>query len=227
MSGLFEILLNLFAKPTPSPLPGNVTPTPTPVPVPPPDPKPVFTEPEVVGPQCSIYRNCRIEQGRANDVAMVGKLIVGNRARYEEVDLGIPWYVIGMIHQRECSGNFNQHLHNGDPLSARTKHVPMGRPVSGEPPFTWLDSARDALIFDRLDHKASWTLEETLDRLERYNGLGYRQHGIRSPYLWGATTAQRPGKYTADGHLDPAVYDKQVGCAAVLKWLEALGHVQL
>ena len=57
----------------------------------------------------------------------------------------MPWYVVGLIHTMESSGNFAAHLHNGDPLSARTTHVPAGRPKAGAPPFTWEESATDAL----------------------------------------------------------------------------------
>ena len=41
---------------------------------------------------------------------------------------------------------FDQHLHNGDPLSGRTTHVPPGRPRPASPPFTWEQSAHDAII---------------------------------------------------------------------------------
>ena len=73
--------------------------------------------------------------------------ISASRPRYEKVGkaLGIPWYVVGIIHSLEASGNFTRHLHNGDPLTARTTHVPAGRPKTGKPPFTWEQSAIDAL----------------------------------------------------------------------------------
>src|SRR5690242_19094614 len=68
-------------------------------------------------------------------------------ARYQKVQAatGVPAHVIGIIHQREASGRFDWHLHNGDPLSARTYHEPPGRPPTGGPPFTWEVSATDAL----------------------------------------------------------------------------------
>jgi len=39
--------------------------------------------------------------------------------------------------------SFKLHLHNGDPLTARTVNVPKGRPKTGQPPFAWGISAKD------------------------------------------------------------------------------------
>ena len=51
--------------------------------------------------------------------------------------LGIPWYVIAVIHYLESGLRFDGHLHNGDPLAGRTVHKPKGHPQTGTPPFTW------------------------------------------------------------------------------------------
>jgi lysozyme family protein len=45
----------------------------------------------------------------------------------------VPWYLVGIIHYRECSLYFSRHLHNGEPLTERTRRVPAGRPASGGP----------------------------------------------------------------------------------------------
>jgi lysozyme family protein len=57
----------------------------------------------------------------------------------------VPWELIAALHEREAGGSFKGHLHNGDPLTGRTYHVPAGRPAKGSPPFTWEASAIDAL----------------------------------------------------------------------------------
>jgi lysozyme family protein len=61
------------------------------------------------------------------------------KPRYDQVAnaTGVPWYVIGVIHEMEGGLNFATHLHNGDPLTNRTNHVPAGRPATGVPPFQW------------------------------------------------------------------------------------------
>ena len=108
--------------------------------------------------------------------------------RYETVGkaLGTPWYVVGLIHTMEASGNFGAHLHNGDPLSARTTHVPAGRPKTGTPPFTWEESATDALTMQGFPAWKDWSVPGTLYKLEGYNGWGYHDHhpDVNTPYLW-------------------------------------------
>ena len=71
------------------------------------------------------------------------------KTRYQDIGgpLGIPWFFIAAAHMRESSYRTDRHLHNGDPLTARTVHVPAGRPPKGEPPFTFEQSATDALKF--------------------------------------------------------------------------------
>jgi hypothetical protein len=55
--------------------------------------------------------------------------------------------------------------------------------------------------------------------LEPFNGYGYRNKNLRSPYIWASTNHQQKGKYVADGVFSYDVMDTQVGCAAVLKYL--------
>lgn len=135
-----------------------------------------------------------------------------------------PWYVIGVIHYMECFLSFTKHLHNGDPLTARTTHVPAGRPKKGEPPFTWHDSAVDAIrLIDFNNAAYDWSnIVFVLERLEAYNGVGYKDgKGIYSPYLWSFTNQYFAGKYTSDGKYDPKAISQQVGCAPILSLLLA------
>lgn len=136
-------------------------------------------------------------------------------------EVKIPWQVIGVIHYRESSCDTHTHLHNGDPLSARTKHVPAGRPKEGNPPFTFMESAVDALTleFEGLNAKDYTTLEDWLFFCERYNGFGYRSRGLNSPYVWGWTNHQSKGMFVADGKFDSSKLDPRPGCAALLKYM--------
>jgi len=145
--------------------------------------------------------------------------IEAGKSRYEIVSkaTGIPWYVIGIIHALECSLSFKQHLHNGDPLTARTVQVPAGRPKVGNPPFDWEYSAIDALKYDGLDTWKDWSVEGTLYKFETFNGTGYRNKGINSPYLWSGSQHYTKGKYGSDGKYDPNLVSKQVGAAVLLK----------
>lgn len=148
--------------------------------------------------------------------------ILANKSRYEQfcAPLNIPWWFVAVIHCRESDCNFDTHLHNGDSLKRRTINVPAGRPRIGQPPFTWEVSAVDALAYDELLGHTDWSLGAALDRLERYNGVGYKKRGLPSPYLFAGTSEQKAGKFVADGKFDSAVWDKQPGCAGILKLLE-------
>jgi len=46
---------------------------------------------------------------------------------------------------------------------------------------------------------------------ERYNGLGYKNNNMVSPYVFSGTSVYAKGKYVADGKLDKEYVDKQAG----------------
>ena len=141
-----------------------------------------------------------------------------NQARYATVSkqTRVPWLIIASLHQMECSGSFRMGLYCGDPLTARTRHVPKGRPTFGTPPFTWEETAVDALKLDGLD-KENWSpRSQALQNVERYNGLAYQRRGIPSPYLWSWTTVYTRGKYVADGVFSPTAISQQCGVAPFL-----------
>ena len=83
------------------------------------------------------------------------------------------------------------------PLSGRTTQVPPGRPAAGSPPFTWEQSAHDAIQFERLDRVTDWSLPNVLFNWHRYNGINneYKRRGIPTPYLWSGSTHYKKGKY--------------------------------
>jgi lysozyme family protein len=151
------------------------------------------------------------------------RAIAESKPRYDQVAnaTGVPWYVIGMIHEMEGGLNFTTHLHNGDPLTRRTVQVPSGRPPTGVPPFQWEDSAIDALTLEGFPAVKLWSVERIAYQLEAYNGWGYRSRetGINTPYLWSATTNYRKGKFVRDGVFDPDAVSGQIGAMALLRRL--------
>lgn len=159
----------------------------------------------------------------------VAQKIVANQARYAAAVAGmqVPWWFVAVLHCMECSMRFDQHLHNGDPLSGRTVQVPPGRPTAGAPPFTWEVSAHDAIQFERLDRVTDWSLPSVLFNWHRYNGINneYKRRGIPTPYLWSGSTHYKKGKYVADGVFDPEFVSRQLGAAVILKALVDLGAV--
>jgi lysozyme family protein len=154
--------------------------------------------------------------------------VVAEREVYEKIEARtkVPWYFVGLIHGMECSFSLAKHLHNGDSLKARTWQVPAGRPKGGSPPFTFEDSACDALAYDNLAGQADWSLARMLHRLEIYNGFGYRKKfGTASPYLWSYSNHFTSGKYVKDGVYDPNATSKQCGAAVMLRDLVERGIV--
>lgn len=144
-------------------------------------------------------------------------LLKSNKKRYQTVSdmTGVPWEFIALTHLRESGGDFTKHLHNGDPLTKRTRQVPRGRP-KGNPPFTFEESAVDALEYQGLTKITDWSLEHMIYLLEAYNGFGYRGRGKPSPYLWSGTNHYVKGKYVKDGVYNANYVDKQVGLVPVL-----------
>lgn len=167
------------------------------------------------------YNLLVINPSKVDDAQLIIDNIKHNESRYKVVEqlTGVPWYVTAVVHYRESSLNFKRHMHNGDPLTARTVHVPAGYPKKGTPPFTWVESAIDALKLKSWHTCSDWSIENTLSLMERYNGLGYKKKGLPSPYIWSWSDNYKKGKYIADGRFDPEVVDKQCGTAVLLKLL--------
>ncbi|MEP3048331.1 MAG: D-Ala-D-Ala carboxypeptidase family metallohydrolase [Roseibium sp.] len=175
------------------------------------------------------FVSTELKSGRLPEVKKMASKALANKGRYEAAGnpLGIPWWFIAGIHLLESTYNFSTHLHNGDPLSGRTFRVPSGRPISGNPPFSWEESARDALTHQNLNTLSDWSLPRALWRWERYNGFGYRSRRVPTPYLWSFTSIYTKGKFVGDGAFSKSAVSKQCGCAALLKYLHNEGHVDL
>lgn len=172
----------------------------------------------------NLYNTMEINVSRLGIVETNINDILKNKAYYEDVgnSLEIPWFFIAAIHSMESNRNFKAHLHNGDPLSARTRQVPKGRPLKGTPPFTWEESALDALTMKGLDKISEWNLGRILYELENYNGWGYRlyhQH-VLTPYLWSFSNHYKSGKYVADGRWSDTAVSQQIGAAVLIRRLE-------
>jgi len=176
-----------------------------------------------------LFNTCEIRPERRAAAAGIVDRIVSHRDRYEAAGQphGVPWYVVGIIHQLEASGDFTKHLHNGDPLTARTVRVPPGRPANGNPPFTWEFSAADAMVHDHLAEWTDWSIPGTLFVFERFNGFGYRKPSIalNSPYLWSFSKHWTKGKFTSDNHFDPNAPSSQCGTGILLLLLADRGLV--
>lgn len=176
-----------------------------------------------------LFTSCKVRPERAAEVEQLTASLLANRTRYEAVATaqGVPWGFVAVVHNMESSQSFKGHLHNGDPLTARTRQVPKGRPKTGNPPFTWEASAADALSLRGLGAGKDWTLAGLLYQLEGYNGWGYRLYHphVLSPYLWSGSQHYLQGKYVADGAWSDTAVSKQIGAAVLLRRLAEKGAV--
>ncbi len=159
---------------------------------------------------------------RTREFGSIAKSLVAAKARYQAVETktGVPWFVIAVIHERESSQNWGRSLAQGDPWNRVSVHVPAGR----GPFMSWESAAIDALVNcdPHLARKTDWTAAGTMTNLELYNGAGYANRGIPSPYVWAGTDQYRSGKYVADGKFDPRAVDQQPGCANLILAMMAL-----
>lgn len=172
----------------------------------------------------TLWMNMALRPGWSRAFQRDAQRILYNRERYEKVSAvtGVPWFVIGLIHMMESGLDFGTHLHNGDPLTERTIHVPRGRPAKGSPPFAWEESAIDALRSDNVADVAKWCIEQIAYTLEAYNGWGYHYRQIPSPYLWSGTNNYLRGKYVSDGEFNPDAVSEQAGAMAMLSVMRDL-----
>lgn len=180
--------------------------------------------PRIAAEYLLLFDACRALAERQPQIEAHERKIRQGAMRYGALGerLGIPWFFIGIVHSLECACDFKLHLHNGDPLSGRTRRVPAGRPAAGQPPFTWEHSAEDALRMKGYVDQPDWSVAAMLFRWETFNGMGYRVRGLASPYLWSFSNLYERGLFVEDHVFDPAARSKQCGAAILLKRLQAL-----
>ncbi len=175
------------------------------------------------------WESMHILPSRINEISNIAKRLTASaaKARYQQIEkaTNVPWFIIAVIHERESTQNFTRQLAQGDPLSQVSTHVPKGRgPFFNHPNDpaghdAFYRGALDALIDcpPYASKWADWSPGGSLTLLVEYNGLGYENRGIPSPYIWAGSDQYSHGKYIADGVFDASVVDEQIGCAPIIK----------
>ena len=143
----------------------------------------------------------------------------------------IPAMVVGAIHWREASGDFNSYLENGDPLGSVTYANGDSNNGHSLPVGT-----SNTISFNNWDDSAVWSLNQNVEGMkmsglsfsetdindmltfcEYYNGTGYKNMGVPSPYCLAGTSCYKSGKYISDGNYDSNAVDTQLGILVMLR----------
>jgi lysozyme family protein len=140
-----------------------------------------------------------------------------NEAHYQDLanQSGVPAPLIAALHWRESDGgSFDVYLDNGQKLGTPTTIVPKGISYKkGQ----FDQAAVQALKRQATCQKALGMTKDTTDRskiaayAESWNGLGYADHGMASPYVYAGTNQYTSGLYTSDGVLSPTTVDNRPG----------------
>lgn len=160
------------------------------------------------------FATMKVHPDKWTEARSVAKRLSSNEARYAPAasGTGVPWYLIAILHEREASGDFAKYLGDGEPLDRVTHDVPRGR----GPFHTFNDGCIDALKYDGFDKVRDWSIGSVLFHMEAFNGEGYHDHGIPSPYVWAGSNKYSRGKYLSDNKFSYKAVDRQLGGAVIL-----------
>jgi lysozyme family protein len=184
--------------------------------------------PQVAAHYEQAWLTCEIDY-EADKVKQQAQRVLANKGTYVGF-WQVPWFFIGLCDLRECNLNPRGVIHNGELIigtGRKTKLVPAGR----GPFVTKRESIEDSLKLQGLDKETDWSVGKFWWRTEGYNGYGYYNKGVPSPYLFSHTnhyadgswdSDPRGGKFVADHVWKADVYDKQIGAMAVMKALVEL-----
>jgi lysozyme family protein len=167
----------------------------------------------------------RIRPECQHALEVTGERLLHDKAVYQRIfeATGVPVAALMALAEREMSGNLHCYLGNGQRLTKRTTIVPIGRGPFADTIDAFVAGALDALHLDGLDQVArmpgGWTLPRFAYESELWNGFGYRKRGIPSPYPFGGTTVQKPGKFIRDHAFSSTMMDPQLGTIAIVEML--------
>lgn len=162
----------------------------------------------------------RLPGGNEQMARTIGRILAHkDEYLYIQSETGVPWMLVAAIHARESSNKFNTYLHNGELLGKPTTLVPKGIFFGAN---QWKEAAVDAVTriktskneFSSLNPNSS--LGEMALFAEAYNGPGYRNRGITSPYVYSGTDKYTSGKYVADHVFDASAVDQQLGVMPII-----------
>ena len=172
-----------------------------------------------------LNAHASIVPSRERELSIACEGLIRNKAIYVRLGLesDVPPAALMALSSREMNGDIHCYLGNGQRLTMRTTIVPKNRGPFPDTHDGFVAGGMDALRLDGwteiTKQYGKWTLPLFAYFTEEWNGWGYRYRRIPSPYVYGATTVQRPGKFVRDGVFDSSVMDPQLGTLAIVEEL--------
>jgi lysozyme family protein len=169
-----------------------------------------------LGPEYQTHLS-QMTMTRETEARRVAARLIRYRTQYYDpvsarTGIVVPW--IAASFERESSSDFRCSPAQGDRWDRVSIHVPRGR----GPFVSWMAAAIDAYHLDGQDQvgAANWTWARACYEAEAFNGWGYLNRGIPSPYVWAGTSIYSHGKFTSDGHFDASAVDEQLGVVPIM-----------
>lgn len=167
------------------------------------------------GPTQQWYKR-QIDSAKVEESQMLNEItnkMVFHSHRYIPIQnkTGVPWELVAAIHYLESRMDFRRNLFNGQPWKEKTTKQPVGL----GPWRSWEESAIEAMSIRTFKAK-DITLESMLEYAEAYNGMGYYNRKIFSPYLWAGTNKYKKGLFIHDYVFDADGEQKVPGLYAIL-----------
>ena len=168
-----------------------------------------------------LYNSMNIRPDYDDDLTLVRRKILNQKHLYTGVaaKFNIPWIFFAVAHWKEASLRPEKQILNGQNWNQTTTIVPKGR----GPYSNWEEAAIDGVLRKGLHKIKDWSLENTLNTLESWNGRGYERRGINTPYLWCGCQHYTSGGYPRDGVFSSTHVIKNVGCAVIIRHFHLLG----
>lgn len=180
-----------------------------------------------------FWNEMTIEPDRVAEFTKYAQYAVKFKSIYQKVETatGVPWYMCAVIHRREGNSEFDTYLGNGQVLWKVTTEVPAGRgpfiSIADQHNYDMLidafvRGAVDAVKVEGWGTISQWVIEKILYYCMLFNGAGYESIGLPSPYVWGGTNIQKPGKFIRDHVFSRTTMDTQPGCAPMIQMIAKL-----
>ena len=184
---------------------------------PPPPPQSSEFTPELRGEDSGLFEKIKINDALKNRLDDAAETMNKHRPRYESISaaVGIPWYVIGVLHLIECNFDFDRALVSNLQAHREEESLSLFEQTAAE-------ALRTLGFLDWSDY----SVEGTLYRLEMHGGFEYRWYHpeVKSPFLWAGTNQYTKGRYI-DGKFDANAVVEQIGAATILFVMQEKGFL--